>query len=90
MLISLLQATPVPGNYSKQLVIPNELSNSEIVHFQNSLKEIWTDVKNTLKKTCNEMAQDCLTTNTLNTLIDTIKLSIEESIEGSDENLHKV
>ncbi|XP_043674245.1 uncharacterized protein PF11_0207-like [Vespula pensylvanica] len=84
-----VQATPVPGNYSKQLVIPNELSDPEIVQFQNSLKEIWTDVKNTLKKTCNEMAQDCLTTNTLNTLIDRIKLSVEESIEGSDENLHK-
>ncbi|XP_047357736.1 uncharacterized protein LOC124952233 [Vespa velutina] len=88
-ILAYVQTNPVSGNVLNTVIIPNELLEPEISVFQNNLKETWTNVKNTIQEKIKELVEDSSISNdflnTVETLIHKLKLTIEESIEGSDK-----
>ncbi|XP_035743556.1 uncharacterized protein LOC118451274 [Vespa mandarinia] len=88
-ILAYVQTNPVSGNVLNTVIIPNQLLEPEISVFQNNLKETWTNVKNTIQEKIKELVEDSSISNdflnTVETLIHKLKLTIEESIEGSDK-----
>ncbi|XP_046824782.1 kinetochore protein ndc-80-like [Vespa crabro] len=88
-ILAYVQTNPVTGNVLNTVIIPNQLLEPEISIFQNNLKETWTNVKNTIQEKIKELVEDSSISNdflnTVEILIHKLKLTIEESIEGSDK-----
>ncbi|KAL2715245.1 kinetochore protein ndc-80-like [Vespula squamosa] len=89
-ILAYVQANPVPDNSSKRLVISKELLEPEKTELQEHLKNVWTNVKNVLKENYKELKKNSSLSNTflntVDTFIDQIELSIDESFEGSNKN----